>query len=84
MTITTQVKTTIQNEIVQLTHMTISNQYIKTEPENETKLINQESQPTNEDSTDMNLEKEQHKRKERPVQKAIERLLLSTLIRLSR
>ena len=77
-------KTTIQDEIVQLTHMTISNQYIETEPENETKLINQESQPTNEDITDMNLEKEQRKRKERPVQKAIERLLLSTLIRLSR
>ena len=77
-------KTTIQDEIVQLTHMTISNQYIETEPKNETKLINQESQPTNEDITDMNLEKEQRKRKERPVQKAIERLLLSTLIRLSR
>ena len=52
--------------------MTIPNQHIDMEQENEIELITQESQPTNEEITGMKIEKEPRKRKEIPTQKVID------------
>ena len=57
LTITTQVKISIQEAIAQIISMTIPNQHIDTEQENEIELITQESQPTNEEITGMKIEK---------------------------
>ena len=75
--ITTQVKTAIKEAILQLTSTTTPNQHIEMEPDNETELITQESQPTHENITDMNLEKERRKIKGKSTQKVIEGPLLS-------
>ena len=64
--------------------MTILNQLINTELDNETELITHEYQPTNEDITNMKLEKEQRKRKELHTQKFIEGPPISTPTRSSR
>ena len=84
LTITTDAKTTIQEAIAQLIPMTILNQLINTELDNETELITHEYQPTNEDITNMELEKEQRKRKELHTQKVIEEPPISTPTRSSR
>ena len=69
LTITTQVKISIQEAISQVLSMTIPNQHIVMEQENEIELITQESQPTNEEITGMKIEKEPRKRKEIPTQR---------------
>ena len=72
-------KTVIKETITQLTSTTTPNQHFEMEPENETELITQESQPTNENITNMNLEKERRKIKENSTQNVIEGPLLSIL-----
>jgi len=71
LTLTIQVKKSIKRGLGQLRHSAIPTQNIETELENELELITQESQPTSENITDMDLEKESHKRKERPIPKGI-------------
>ena len=70
-------KTVIKETIIQLTSTTTPNQHFEMEPENETELITQASQPTNENITDMSLEKERRKIKENSTQKVIEGPLFS-------
>ena len=62
----------------------ILTQNIETELENEIELNTQESQITNENITDMNLDKEPWKRKERPIHRIIDGTTVVTPTRLSR
>ena len=56
-------KNSIKEGLGQLRHSVIPTQNIGTESENELELITQESQPTNENNTNMDLEKESRTRK---------------------
>ena len=81
--LTTQVTSAIK-ELLSLQPATIPEQNIKLEVEADTEPITQESQPTNEDITDINLGKEPRKRNEHLNIKNINGAFVLTPTRLSR
>ena len=83
MTLTTQVTNAIK-EGLSLRPNNISDTVIDTEPDNDIEPITQESEPTNEDIVEMDLEVEPRKRKERSTNKATDQTTVITPTRLSR
>ena len=83
MTLTSQV-TNATKERLYLRPTNISNQNIDMEPDIDIEPITQQSQPSNEDITDMDLEAEPWKRKERSTNKATDGTTVITPTRLSR
>ena len=82
MTLTSQVTNAIK-EGLSLRSTNIPDQNIEMEPGIDIEHITQEYQPANEDITDMNLETEPRKRKERSTNKATDGTTVITPTRLS-
>ena len=83
LTLTTQVTNGIKEEL-SIRPGIIPDQHIEKETEIDIELITQESQLTNEDITDMELEVELRKRKERSTNKATDGTTVIASTRLSR